>query len=355
MAVRVARGLVGRGDAEEVAQEAIVQAYISLGRLQKLEGFDNWLFGIVLNVGRSYLRSQKRAPLSYEELLGGMRIEPLPLVDVGPDVHEVAEAHELRDTVFQSVEMLSPKNKVATLMYYYGQLSVDEIAMTLGVSAGAVKGRLHKSRAHLRQTLDTVRRQLTHTQQRKEMEMIEVSVLAVAWKTSEVAKGKEARAVTLVDEKGRWVLPLWIGPNESDAIAVLLTDTDLPRPMTYQFMANLLVAGNVDLIESRVERLEGTTYYGAVRVGGAKGESIVDCRPSDAIALALAARKPILVADEVMDQAGQPLPDDADIAALRRSSTEEMQEKVAEWLQIQPGTLKPPSGTAHYHEAHEGT
>ncbi len=56
MAVRVAFRMVSNEDtARELAQEAILQAYLSLDRLRDRERFQSWLFGIVLNICRSHI------------------------------------------------------------------------------------------------------------------------------------------------------------------------------------------------------------------------------------------------------------------------------------------------------------
>ncbi len=61
---RVAAGMVGDRDlARDLAQEAMLQAYLSLDRLRDADRFGSWLYGIVLNVCRSHLRDQKASLL----------------------------------------------------------------------------------------------------------------------------------------------------------------------------------------------------------------------------------------------------------------------------------------------------
>lgn len=57
---RIAIGMVANDDiAQDLVQEAMLQAYLSLNHLQEDGRFKNWLYGIVLNVCRSYIRDQK--------------------------------------------------------------------------------------------------------------------------------------------------------------------------------------------------------------------------------------------------------------------------------------------------------
>ncbi len=104
-------------------------------------------------------------------------------------------------------------------------------------------------------------------------------------------------------------LPIWIGPGEAAAIAMALQGVTPPRPLTHDlFVATLEQVGR-PLESVRITRLDEGVFYGELVVG----ETVVDARPSDAIALALRAEVPILVAVEVLIEAGveiEPEPQD---------------------------------------------
>ena len=57
--------------AQELTQEALLQAYLSLKNLQKPEQFRSWLYGIAQNTCRNHLRSQKPPALSLDDLITG--------------------------------------------------------------------------------------------------------------------------------------------------------------------------------------------------------------------------------------------------------------------------------------------
>ena len=77
MARRVAIGVVRQVDlARELANETMLQAYLSLDRLRDDRRFQSWLYGIVLNVCRSYFRDQRSSLLSLEAIAGGLRCWP---------------------------------------------------------------------------------------------------------------------------------------------------------------------------------------------------------------------------------------------------------------------------------------
>jgi RNA polymerase sigma factor (sigma-70 family) len=160
MARRIAFGMVANEEvARELAQEAILAAYLSLAHLRDETRFRSWLYGIVLNVCRSYLRERKGDPCSLEELMevmggmGGMRYDLSLFTQATVDPQRVAEERELQRIVLEAVQHLSPKDRTATLLFYYEQLSLEEIARVSGVSVTAVKGRLHRARKQLRTRL----------------------------------------------------------------------------------------------------------------------------------------------------------------------------------------------------------
>src|SRR5947209_11832515 len=89
---RVAIGMVANEEvARDLVQEALLQAYLSLRRLREAERFKSWLYGIVLNVCRSYLREQKGSFLSLHGDSGARRFDPLALAAEAADPCHVAE------------------------------------------------------------------------------------------------------------------------------------------------------------------------------------------------------------------------------------------------------------------------
>jgi bifunctional DNase/RNase len=116
--------------------------------------------------------------------------------------------------------------------------------------------------------------------------------------------------IVLVRGPGDMLLPIWIGPNEAAAIAMALQGVTAPRPLTHDlFMATLQQLG-APLRSVRITRLDEGVFYGEL-VLGEDASTIVDARPSDAIALALRAGAPVLVADDVLAEAGVPVEPDA--------------------------------------------
>lgn len=291
--------------AQDLVQEAMVAAYLSLQSLRQPASFAGWLYGIVLNICRSYLRNRSMDPLSLEAMFGGLVFDALPFAGGGPDPHEIVEMSELHALVLKAVNTLSPKNREATLLFYYEQLSVREIAAYLGISVVAAKGRLHKARRQLREYLMPVYAASNRLPvSEKEKLMVKVTVADVVHQTD-----SGHYVVILLEEEGRRFLPIWVGGFEGNAIAMQLLERATPRPLTYAFMANLLDATGMTLEEVRVESLQEITFYAVAKLRSGEHTWEVDARPSDAIALALHKRSPIYVADDVMNRAGEAVPE----------------------------------------------
>jgi bifunctional DNase/RNase len=109
--------------------------------------------------------------------------------------------------------------------------------------------------------------------------------------------------VILKDKQGERVLPIWVGVPEANAIALQIENVATPRPMTHDLLRNIIsdLDGRVDRVV--VSDLKDNTFYAIIHLT-VRGERIaVDSRPSDAIALALRTRSPILVEEAVIDNA----------------------------------------------------
>ena len=109
--------------------------------------------------------------------------------------------------------------------------------------------------------------------------------------------------VILKDKMGERILRIWVGLFEANAIALQIENVTTPRPMTHDLLRNIItdLDGRVDRIV--VSDLKDNTFFAVIHLT-VRGERVaVDARPSDAIALALRTRSPILVEESVIDGA----------------------------------------------------
>jgi len=292
------RVLGDRGLAEDAAQEAVLQAMVGLDRLEQPERFGAWLGGIGLNVCRRWRRDQAREAWSLAALTGG-RAGPDPVPD---EPAEVAERAEEARRVRRAVGRLPAGQRAAVVLFYLVGMAHREVAAALGIGVGAVKTRLHKGRAALREELATWER---------EEHMAATTTGPVTMRVTEVrrqpqeAEQPEKTAILLTEEAGERRLSIWVGAFEALQVAFALEGTALPRPMAYQFMTSLLEATGGRLAEARVTRLDDGTFYGVAVVDGPAGTREVDARPSDILNLALLTGAPIRVDPGVLAEASQ--------------------------------------------------
>jgi uncharacterized protein len=109
--------------------------------------------------------------------------------------------------------------------------------------------------------------------------------------------------VILKDKLGERILRIWVGLFEANAIALQIENVSTPRPMTHDLLRNIItdLDGSVDRVV--VSDLKDNTFFAVIHLT-VRGERVaVDARPSDAIALALRTRSPILVEESVIDNA----------------------------------------------------
>jgi len=105
--------------------------------------------------------------------------------------------------------------------------------------------------------------------------------------------------VILTSQELKKVLPIWIGHNEAWAIAMEITGMGSKRPLTHDLFKNTLDAMGGKLERVEVTELKEQTFYARLQIAYDGKQIHIDSRPSDSIALALKAKCPIYVNEEL--------------------------------------------------------
>jgi bifunctional DNase/RNase len=115
----------------------------------------------------------------------------------------------------------------------------------------------------------------------------------------------QAPKVILERKRDKRRFDMVIGLAEMNGIAVPLNGVTPPRPLTHDLFLSLFGRLKVTLNRVVINDLRDDIYYATLHLTSASGEMTIDSRPSDAIALAVRAKVPVLVEDRVFDKAGQ--------------------------------------------------
>ena len=136
---RVALRMLGSElDAEDAAQEALVQAWRALSTFRGDSAFSTWLYRIVNN--RCLKARAARRP---------MAALPDVLIDRGSDPAEAVARSERLHALARGVLALPAEQRAALVLRELEGLSYEQIAQALGVTVPAVKGRIHRARLGL--------------------------------------------------------------------------------------------------------------------------------------------------------------------------------------------------------------
>ena len=134
---RAARALPDSdGDAEGAVSEATLRAGQAFGRLREERALKGWLIKITVNCAYEHLR--KGARVTYTDDLE-------PLAGGAEDKHDLG--------LWDAVCRLPEEHRIATVLFYYEDMTTAEIAKTLGVREGTVRSRLSRARNRLRMLL----------------------------------------------------------------------------------------------------------------------------------------------------------------------------------------------------------
>ncbi len=278
--------------AQDVAQISLLQAYRGQGKLQDTDRFKSWLLGIVRNISHNYLRQKKQTFFSLDDLPSSL--------SVGLD----EKAEHLGELMTTAIQALEPHYRDVITAFYYDGLGLSEIALRQQISPETAKVRLYRGRQMLKAKLSTHEdlyyyyRKLTKKETMKKLTIADVYL-----------KENGSAGLLLQSEDGEYFLPIIIGFFEVKAIFIGLQGIKTGRPMSHDLTVSILESTGTILDKVCINKLaEGVFYaYLAIKHGGKTVQ--IDARPSDAVALAVRLNTPIFVAEEVLDEAGIPIPE----------------------------------------------
>ena len=142
-------------DAQELAQDAFVRAFVAIKKFRGDASFSTWLYRITMNVCTDFLRKRNRAVvISMEQGAVGSEYEnPIQLPVEGPGPDELTEKRQLKQLVRGAMDSLSPEHRQVLVLRELMDLSYKDISKTLNISEGTVKSRINRAREGLKQVI----------------------------------------------------------------------------------------------------------------------------------------------------------------------------------------------------------
>lgn len=143
--------------AEDLAQEALLRAMRGLETLQSPDKFGTWLFGIATRICLDWRKLKQSGELPFTSLSPDRSLEGLANTTADVAELDVDRADELA-RLMDEVEVLTEKHREVLMLYYYHDVTYQDLAQMLGVSSATVNARLTQARAILRERLSRVER-----------------------------------------------------------------------------------------------------------------------------------------------------------------------------------------------------
>jgi RNA polymerase sigma-70 factor, ECF subfamily len=149
----IALGVVGNpADAEDVTQNAVMRLLRSLPTYRAETKFTTWLYRLVTNLAIDHLRRNSKPVTSLDETQeGGYDVFEDPDPDIDPLVQ--LDRQQTTERVRAALQQLPAVQRAALTMYYFEDLSYDEIAETLEIPLNTLKSHLHRAKRHMAELL----------------------------------------------------------------------------------------------------------------------------------------------------------------------------------------------------------
>lgn len=316
--VGMCRRLLGESwEADDVAQEASLQAFLGLEGLADPASFGPWFHAIAANLARRVIRQRRAAPVEAVPDGDGDRI--LWSITT-PTPEEAVAARDIHDRILSALAELSLPNREAVIRYYLGGYSYAELAQILGVPPSTIRGRLFEGRRQLRMLLE----QAPISGHPSKEEPMDTTDLVAVRIDDFVGRHLNApdRLVLLHEQGGRRELPLTLSSAEGEAVEEAMAQTP-PHPTPHELLLRAVQALGGQVERMVIDRLTEGSYYARIQLARQRTKRTVEARAGDAVALALLTGAPVLVTRPVFDELSW---DPSDIQQRRRRAARHRQD-----------------------------
>jgi len=146
---RAAYALTGNEhDAADLTQETFLRAFKGIGAFRGRCPFFTWLYRILLNTFKTWLRARSRMPKTVPS--GHQNRAPVEEAASSPSGSQLASDRETVDKVYRAISALPDEQRMAVVLHCLEDMSYREIAGAMRCSVGTVKSRIHAARLVLK-------------------------------------------------------------------------------------------------------------------------------------------------------------------------------------------------------------
>jgi RNA polymerase sigma-70 factor (ECF subfamily) len=138
-------------EAQDIAQDAFVRAYLNLDQLQDPARFAAWLRRVVFSISMNWLKSFR--PELFRRPDGQADLEALEVPDFEPGPLESLERTELAEAVRRAIDSLPARYRLPLTMFHLDGLSYERVASFLDIPLGTAKSLIHRARERLKLAL----------------------------------------------------------------------------------------------------------------------------------------------------------------------------------------------------------
>lgn len=152
-AYRLAKAILGdAADADDVTQEAFVQAWRTLPQLRDADKFDGWFSRVLVNTARMHLR-RKRTVMTVS--VGTLEMDGQTHPSLGR-TDRALEGVATSEALQQAIDRLTVDQRTILALHHLDERPLKEVGEILGIPVGTAKWRLHEARAALKRAMESL-------------------------------------------------------------------------------------------------------------------------------------------------------------------------------------------------------
>lgn len=150
----ILRMVKNQQQAEDLTQDAFLQAYKSLHKFREESSFYTWVYRIGVNKTLNFLKIKKRAIMSLDQEIEADRGKiSREVADYTANPEDKLDQSEMQKVIEKAISALSEKNRVVFILKEVEGFSYEEISEMLGVTGQVVRTRIHRARRDLQESL----------------------------------------------------------------------------------------------------------------------------------------------------------------------------------------------------------